>query len=140
MPGCYGKYRIYSTNGKITPVILITIMIVLASCSGSEKQNVSNKINIDLTRFTDDGYRIYPNGDKISANYEFCIPANDSILLFVKSIDPTAEELKGSKGRINCTKNEWLVIGSTRQDGFKSVLKKLANLPYIKKINETFWE
>ena len=99
-----------------------------------------SKIRFDLTTFNDEGYRVHPDGEKSSANYEFCIPANDSVLNIVKAIDPTAGEMKGSKGRSGCTDKEWLVIGSTRQSNFKEVLKKLAGLDFIRKITETFWE
>jgi hypothetical protein len=98
------------------------------------------KINIDLTKFNDEGYRVHPDGEKSAANYEFCIPANDSVLAIVKAIDPTAGEMRGSKGRSGCSDKEWLVIGSTRQSNFKDVLKKLAGLDFIRKITETFWE
>jgi hypothetical protein len=98
------------------------------------------KIRIDLSKFNDEGYRVHPDGEKSSTSYEFCIPANDSVLAEVKTIDPTAGEMKGSKGRSGCSEEEWLVIGSTRQSGFKEVLRKLSELKYIRKITETFWE
>jgi hypothetical protein len=99
-----------------------------------------NKIKIDLIQFNNEGYRVYPNGEKSSAYYEFCIPANDSILAVVKSIDPEASEMKGSMGRSGCSDQEWLVISSTRKTGFKDIIRKLAELEYIRQITETFWE
>ncbi|MEO8512318.1 MAG: hypothetical protein ABI543_02035, partial [Ignavibacteria bacterium] len=101
---------------------------------------IEGKIRLDLTKFNDDGYRVHPDGEKSATSYEFCIPANDSILKELKAIDPTAGEMKGSKGRSGCSDMEWLVIGSTRQKNFKDVIKKLAELSYIRKITETFWE
>lgn len=98
------------------------------------------KIKIDLTAFDDDGFRVYPNGEKSSAHYEFCIPAVDSLLAQVKAIDPEAAEMKGSKGRSGCSDLEWLVISSTRKPGFKDIIKKTAELKYVRKITETFWE
>ncbi len=98
------------------------------------------KIRIDLSKFNDEGYRVHPDGEKSATSYEFCIPANDSVLAEVKAIDPTAGEMKSSKGRSGCSNMEWLVIGSTRQKNFKDVIKKLAELSYIRKITETFWE
>jgi len=98
------------------------------------------KIRIDLTKFNDEGYRVHPDGEKSATSYEFCIPASDSVLAEVKAIDPTAGEMKGSKGRSGCTDEEWLVISSTRKPGFKEIIRKLAELKYIRKITETFWE
>ncbi len=98
------------------------------------------KIRIDLTKFDDEGYRVHPDGEKSATSYEFCIPANDSLLAEVKAIDPTAEEMKGSKGRSGCIDEEWLVISSTRKTGFKEIIRNLAELKYIRKITETFWE
>ncbi len=101
---------------------------------------IDGKIRIDLTKFDDEGYRVHPGGEKSAASYEFCIPANDTALAEVKAIDPTAGEMKGSKGRSGCSDKEWLVISSTRQPGFKETIRKLAELKYIRKITETFWE
>ena len=98
------------------------------------------KIKIDLSQFNDEGYRVYPNGEKSSAHYEFCIPAVDSLLAEVKAIDPEAGEMKGSKGRSGCSDQEWLVISSTLKPGFKDIIKKTAELKYVRKITETFWE
>ena len=110
----------------------------------NEKGNViplnELKIKIDLTEFNEDGYRVRPDGEKSTAHYEFCIPANDSILAEIKAMDPMAEVMKGSKGRSGCTDKEWLVISSTRKTGFKDIIKKQAELPYVRKITETFWE
>ena len=61
-------------------------------------------------------------------------------LSIVKAIDTTAGVMKGSKGRSGCSDKEWLVIGGTRQSNFKNVLRKLAELKFIRKISETFWE
>ncbi|MBZ0201455.1 MAG: hypothetical protein K8I03_00405 [Ignavibacteria bacterium] len=107
---------------------------------GYEVSYFDKKIRIDLEKFTSDGYRVHPGGEKSAINYEFCIPASDSVYAEVLAIDPTAGVLKGSKGRSGCSEKEWLVIGSSRQPGFKDVLKKLARLEYIRKITETFWE
>lgn len=98
------------------------------------------KIKIDLSEFNDEGYRVRPDGEKSATHYEFCIPASDSILAEVKAMDPMAEVMKGSKGRSGCTDQEWLVISSTRKPGFKEIIKKQAELKYIRKITETFWE
>ena len=98
------------------------------------------KITFELSEFTEEGLRERPKGEFSSINYEFCIPASDSIFSYVSSIDKSLGVYKTSKGRSGCSDKEWLCIGSSRQAGFKETIKKLANLPYIKKISETFWE
>ncbi len=113
---------------------------IYANEKGYGNTAIKRKIRIDLTRFNDDGYRVYPNGEKSFTSYEFCIPATEEALKEVQAIDPTAGEMKGSKGHSACSDTEWLVIGSTRQKNFKDVIKKLAELKYIRKITETFWE
>ena len=119
-------------------LILIPVFTWLFSCSSSKDQN--SKINFNLSEFTDDGLRERPKGEFSAINYEFCIPASEETLKEVQAIDSTAGVMKGSKGRSGCTDKEWLVIGSSRQPGFKTVITKLASLKYIRKINETFWE
>lgn len=113
---------------------------IYANEKGYGNTLTERKIRIDLTKFNDEGYRIHPDGEKSSTSYEFCIPAGDSFLSVVKAIDSTASEMKGSQGRSDCGDMEWLVIGNTRQTGFKNVLKRLSELKYIRKITETFWE
>lgn len=113
---------------------------IYANEKGYGNTAIERKIRIDLTKFNEDGYRVYPNGEKSSTSYEFCIPATEEALKEVKAIDPTADEMKGSKGRSACSDREWLVISSTRQKNFKDVIKKLAELKYIRNITETFWE
>lgn len=118
----------------------VDIFEVSLNESGYGNTLIEGKIRIDLTKFNDEGYRVYPDGEKSATSYEFCIPANDSLLAEVKAIDPLAGEMKGSKGRSGCTDEEWLVISSTLKPGFKEIIRKLAELKYIKKITETFWE
>ncbi len=98
------------------------------------------KIKFDLNEFTDDGYRHRALGEVMSINYEFCIPADETVWQEVSRVDPTLELMKGSKGRSGCSNSEWLCIGSSRQAGFKDNIKQLASLRYVKKISETFWE
>jgi hypothetical protein len=99
-----------------------------------------SKIKIDLSEFNNNGLRKDPGGERSSIHYEFCIPASEEIYKEVYKIDSTAIYYKGSKGRSACSDKEWLCIGSSRQPGFKKVIQKLAELPYIRQITETFWE
>ena len=93
---------------------------------------------MDFHRFDKDGLA-GPKDGKISANYEFCIPRSEKYWKQVKKIDPTADR-PGGKGRVACTDKEWMVIGATHQPKFQRVLFELASLPYVKEIQETFYE
>lgn len=125
---------------RIITAILVLSSILYFGCSASDKQTQSDKINFDLSKFDNEGYRTAPDGSKSSAHYEFCIPASDSVLAEILSIDPDAGVMKGSKGRSGCSDKEWLVVSPTRKAGFKDIIKKLAALQYIRKISETYWE
>ena len=75
-----------------------------------------------------------------SLAYEFCIPNEEQYLDKVKSIDETIAIYKSSMGRIGCGKNNILCIGETANNDFKKILISLTNLPYVKSINESFFE
>lgn len=93
---------------------------------------------MDFHRFDQDGLA-GPKGGKVAVNYEFCIPASKKYWDQVKKIDHSAQR-NGGKGRVACTSGEWLVIGSTHQKNFQRVLFELASLPYVREIQETFYE
>jgi hypothetical protein len=48
--------------------------------------------------------------------------------------------MSGSPGRLGCDTYENLCIGSTHQKNFKDVLRGLAELPYITRIDQSFLE
>ena len=66
--------------------------------------------------------------------YEFCIPARADLAAEVASIDSTVQIYVGSPGRIGCSSDEYLCIGSTGQPGFREVLANLAQLDYASRI------
>ena len=76
----------------------------------------------------------------VAVNYEFCIPADEKHLAQVKKIDRSLQVMKSSKGRIGCSDKSWLLVGSTQQKNYRAVLYDLAALPYVQRIEETFWE
>src|SRR5580765_5257888 len=97
------------------------------------------KIQFDLSVFDDNGLYGAPDGLRAAA-YEFCIPAREDLAAEVSAIDPTVEIHSGSPGRIGCTSDEYLCIGSTYQPGFRAVLANLAQLPYVMRIKLSFGE
>jgi hypothetical protein len=48
--------------------------------------------------------------------------------------------MRRSRGRIGCTGDQYLCVGSTHQPGFRAVLARLARLPYIDRIEQSFGE
>jgi len=97
------------------------------------------KIQFDLSAFDDDG--LYgPSDGRRAAAYEFCIPTGDDVADEVAAIDPSIAIMRSSPGRIGCTADQYLVIGSTHQPGFRAVLANLARLDYVTHIELSFGE
>jgi hypothetical protein len=120
---------------------LLILSIVFSCCktiSAAGDASIWKKVKIDFRKFDSDGLAGPENG-KIAANYEFCIPQSEKLLLQVRKIDPTAVKTAG-KGRVACSDSEWLIIGSTHQKQLQWVLYQLASLSYVKEIQETFFE
>jgi hypothetical protein len=106
---------------------------------GSAGVDSCQKVTFDMSRLDNNGLLGPPNGNR-ALSYEFCIPNTEEHKAEVKSIDSIVQFMPGSPGRIRCDKNECLCIGSTHQKNFKRVLKNLADLEYVKLINESFFE
>lgn len=100
---------------------------------------MSPKVAVDLGNVSVDGLRGPPDGLR-AVHYEFCIPADDRLFEQVHAIDPTSQAMKGSRGRIRCVREQTLVVGSTHQHGYRQVLNRLAELPYVQRIEEAFFE
>jgi hypothetical protein len=131
---------------KITFILLFLLMFSTASgqfnvLAGEVKSQGEplKKINFDLDQLNDQGLYGPPDGLRALA-YEFCIIANPVLTARVKAIDPTVVVYPGSKGRIRCSQEEYLCIGNTHQPEFRAVLLKIASLPFIKQINQCFFE
>jgi hypothetical protein len=98
----------------------------------------SPKIELDLTKLDKNGLR-GPADGKVCVSYEFCIPNTAKCKAEVKAIDRSVRFMSGSRGRIGAGKDECLCIGETGAD-FRTVLKRLADLAYIKRIIECHFE
>ncbi|MGD8714099.1 MAG: hypothetical protein PVG70_06115 [Desulfobacterales bacterium] len=97
------------------------------------------KITFDLSRLDDEG--LYGAADaKRALSYEFCIPNTVQNRAEVERIDTTVKFFAESPGRIGCGKHESLCIGSTHQKDFRRILQKLAELPYVQRIDQSFFE
>ena len=131
---------------KIVHTLLFLLMLSIASSqfnvlAGEVKSQGDplKKINFDLDQLNDQGLYGPPDGLRALA-YEFCIPADPVLTAQVKAIDPTVVVYPGSKGRIRCSREEYLCVGNTHQPKFRAVLLKLAGLPFVKQINQCFFE
>jgi len=61
------------------------------------------------------------------------------LTIIAKDVDPKLRFMPGSRGRIGAGRNECLCVGETRAD-YRTILKRLADLPYIKRIIECHFE
>jgi hypothetical protein len=98
-----------------------------------------SKITFNLEQLNENGLYGPPDGLR-ALHYEFCIPGDPVHEAEVRQIDSTIEISRKSRGRIGCTEGEYLCVGSTHQPNFKTVLFKLAELPYVKRIDQACFE
>jgi hypothetical protein len=96
-------------------------------------------IRFDLSRLNDSGLHGPPDGRR-ALDYEFCIPAGEKYVTEIKAIDPSATVHPRSPGRIGCADAQYLVTGNTHQPRFREILRELAALPYVTRIDEAFFE
>lgn len=100
---------------------------------------IIEKITFDLSNLDEQG--LYgPPGGKRALSYEFCIPNAAEHKTEVEKIDSSVRFFSQSPGRIGCGDNAFLCIGSTHQEDFAKVLRKLAKLPYVKRIDQSYFE
>jgi len=114
---------------------------VLLGCRAEDRPsfNPTSKITFNLAPLNEEGLSGPPGGLR-ALHYEFCIPGDAVHEAQVRQIDPTIKIFQKSPGRIGCSDGEYLCLGSTHQPNFKTVLLKLANLPYVMRIDQAFFE
>ena len=116
------------------------MVAMIAGCASvSNSHPLSSKIDVDLGNVSSEGLRGPPDGLR-AVHYEFCIPAGEDRAEEVRNIDPTAQFMPGSRGRIGCARDQILVVGSTHQRSYRRVLERLAALEYVNRIVENFFE
>ena len=81
-----------------------------------------------------------PSGGRRALAYEFCIPAREGPQAQVAAIDSTARLMAASPGRIGCGEGQVLVLGHTHQPGFGQVLRRLAELPFVTRVQAAWFE
>lgn len=120
--------------------VFLSIFLFCACKTHQAKENPAawKKIRLDFKNLDAEGLSGKQDG-KVALNYEFCIPDDPKKWKEVRRIDPSVTRQR-SRGRIGCTEHQWLVIGSTHQKNYQRVLYQLACLPYVERIEQTFWE
>ena len=73
-------------------------------------------------------------------SYELCVPKDQKLVDEVRSIDPSIAIHADSRGRIGCSPMEVLCLGSTHQHSFREILERLCALPYVRRIQRTWFE
>ncbi len=91
------------------------------------------------TRLDADGLQGAPDGLR-ALHYEYCIPDRPETIGEVTAIDPTLQIQRDSPGRAGCGVDELLCLGHTHQSGYRAVLERLAELPFVVNISETLFE
>jgi hypothetical protein len=124
--------------------LVLGMVLSCGVCQGGNgdpplQTNPDRKITFDLSSLNSDGLYGPPDGLR-ALHYEFCIPANPDCEAQVRRIDPTVSIMPKSRGRIGCSPDEFLCVGSTHQPRFRMVLSQLARLPYVKRINQAVFE
>ena len=125
-----------------TGYLLFLLLIFYSATYGCANQKIlhpSPKIGFDINALDKEGLVGEPGG-KVAIDYEFCIPAHVNTARQVMSIDPTAIVYKESSGRLQCGKEQYLVVGDTYQANYLVTLKKLVELEYATRIQEAFFE
>ena len=124
--------------------LVACLAVPLGGCSTSPPapeltRAQQEKIAVDLSTVNDRGLRGPRDGQR-TVSYEFCIPAGERYAAEVQRIDPTLETMRGSRGRVGCTKEQTLCVGNTGQKGYRDVLARLAKLDYVHRIVESTFE
>ena len=120
---------------------MLTILLVCSQLPRAEDSNndMSPKIEFDVSILDPDG--LYgPAGGLRSLGYEFCIPADEKNVAEIHTIDSTIKVYKQSPGRIGCNKDEYLCMGETHNKAYQIILTELAQLPYVQRITQSFYE
>ncbi len=126
---------------RFKPCYLAIILPFIIGCYNGNfiSESALAKITFDLSELSLDG--LLGTGDGLhSLSYEFCIPANSQVVAEIKQIDATIHLYPNSPGRIGCRQDQYLCIGDTHHPQWREILLSLAKLPYIEKIEQSWFE
>lgn len=114
------------------------MLLALSVSAAGAEHGSAEKIRFDLSMLDASGLHGPPDGLR-ALHYEFCIPDRTDAVARVKAIDASVA-VHRARGRIGCSSGELLCIGSTHQPGYRDVLLALADLPYVTRIEQAFFE
>jgi hypothetical protein len=124
-------------------LVALTAALVLAPIAGwGQPESLKTGqavVGFDQFQLDADGL-IGADDGKRAIDYEYCIPDTASAEAEVRAIDPTARILAGSRGRVGCVQGQVLVLGTTHQPDFLKVLGRLAELSYVQRIEQAYFE
>ena len=118
---------------------ILLLLLISPSCSSTLSDRAAGVIAFDLSRLNESGLQ-GPRDGLRALHYEFCIPARQECADEVTRIDTTLILLPGGGGRIRCGTDQYLCLGNTHQPEFRRVLTLLAELSYVHRIEESFFE
>lgn len=129
----------------VTPdVVRVGVLALLALAFGTALALEPEEASVDVIGFEvcdlDAQGLIGPPDGKRALDYEFCIPAGEGFTEEVRAIDATASFQPGGRGRIGCGPEQVLVLGNTHRPDFFFVLQRLAELPYVERIERAWFE
>jgi hypothetical protein len=104
-----------------------------------ETEAILAKIKFNLDDIRPDGLR-GPDDGLVSVSYEFCVPKEEAAYAEVRRIAPGVAIHAGSRGRIGCSEDQALCIGSTHGPAWRKELMGLAELGYVVQIAECHFE
>lgn len=123
---------------RLFAALMLGLLSLPAVGGGDGLHGAGAKIRIDLSALDASG--LYGPADGLRAlSYEFCIPDRSDAIAQVRGIDGSVV-MHRARGRIGCSPNELLCIGSTHQPAYLEVLQALSQLPYVARIDQAFFE
>ena len=125
-----------------TGYLLFLLLIFYSATYGCANQKIlhpSPKIGFDINALDKEGLVGEPGG-KVAIDYEFCIPAETRYMNEILKIDPSIRVQKKAKGRIACSKTEWLCLGNNHQEYSRRKIQLIAEFSFIKRIERSYFE
>jgi len=115
----------------------ITALALFLCCLSN--LTIAGTIGFDLDRLNAEGLQGQAKGLR-ALHYEYCVPNSAAAIQTISAIDPTLQIQGSSPGRIGCASYQLLCLGNTHQPNHRAILKQLAALPFVSRIEENFFE